>query len=222
MKNPYPSATVILIREMGDNFEVLLLRRNSNLSFHGGGWVFPGGRIDPEDFAQVSKNDMVSAARQAAVREAREEAGILIAPEDLVLISRWTTPEGLPKRFTTWFFVTAAENNPIKIDGCEIDEYCWMRPDQALAAQRAGKIELLPPTFVSILKLSEYHTLGAALSTLARSKPVIFSPRFQPIPGGICCLYEGDAGYEDKDVDRPGARHRLWMLESGWRYELSV
>ena len=24
---------------------------------------------------------------------------------------------------------------------------------------------------------------------------------------------------EPKDPDRPGPRHRLWMLESGWRYE---
>ena len=30
--------------------ETLMLRRNSKLAFAGGAWVFPGGRIDPEDY----------------------------------------------------------------------------------------------------------------------------------------------------------------------------
>jgi hypothetical protein len=25
-------------------------------------------------------------------------------------------------------------------------------------------------------------------------------------------------GYDDQVADRDGPRHRLWMLESGWRY----
>ena len=33
------------------DLEVLLARRSSKLAFHGGAWVFPGGRIDPDDYA---------------------------------------------------------------------------------------------------------------------------------------------------------------------------
>jgi hypothetical protein len=32
-------------------------------------------------------------------------------------------------------------------------------------------------------------------------------------------LWHGDAGYEEGRPERPGARHRLFMARSGWRYE---
>jgi hypothetical protein len=32
-------------------------------------------------------------------------------------------------------------------------------------------------------------------------------------------MWHGDAGYADGKPDLPGARHRLWMVEGGWRYE---
>ena len=43
---PVPAATVVLIRENArqQELEVLLVQRNSRLVFHGGHWVFPGGR----------------------------------------------------------------------------------------------------------------------------------------------------------------------------------
>ncbi len=43
-----PAATVILAKDAEPGIEVLMLRRNSAIAF-GGAWVFPGGRVDPED-----------------------------------------------------------------------------------------------------------------------------------------------------------------------------
>lgn len=218
---PLPSATVILLRDAGDSLETLLLRRNSQLAFHGGAWVFPGGRIDPEDHTADAPDDVVAAARRAAVREAYEEAGLAVAPTDLVFLSHWTTPVGRPQRFSTWFFVAAAGDGAVQIDGGEIHDHRWLRPDHALAAQRAGEIELPPPTFVTLQKLSGYRGARVALSGLSGGSPEIFVPRNHQVPGGVCSLYEEDAGYTDGAVDRPGRRHRLWMLDSGWRYERS-
>src|SRR5262249_22587229 len=45
-----PAATVVLVRDGERGLEVLLGRRSSKLAFHGGAWVFPGGRIDPVDY----------------------------------------------------------------------------------------------------------------------------------------------------------------------------
>ena len=45
-----PAATVVLLRDAPGGVETLMLRRNSKLAFAGGAWVFPGGRIDPEDY----------------------------------------------------------------------------------------------------------------------------------------------------------------------------
>lgn len=219
---PIPSATVVLLRDTEHGLETLLLRRNAKIAFHGGAWVFPGGRIDPEDHP-AGKEDLFAAARQAAVREAQEEAGLIVVAEELTWIAHWTTPEGRPERYSTWFFVAAAkQHDAVHIDGDEIHDHRWVTPHEALAAQRTGAIELPPPTFVTLTKLSAYQTAGSALSVFSTCEPEIFLPRYKRIPGGACSLYQDDVGYPDIDLERPGRRHRLWMIDSGWRYEKTV
>src|SRR5437868_6984643 len=88
-----PAATVVLLRDgAATGCEVLLVRRNAQLSFHGGAWVFPGGRIDPMDYGDVP-HDAVRAARRAACREAWEEAAVRLHPDSLITMARWVTPE---------------------------------------------------------------------------------------------------------------------------------
>lgn len=218
----HPAATVVLLRDGTDGCEALLVRRNTQLSFHGGAWVFPGGRLDAEDYAGVANaSDVMAAARNAAVREALEEAGVTIGSDGLIALSRWVTPVGLPKRFDTWFFAARALDERVQVDGGEIHEHRWMRPAAALAAQRSGEIELPPPTFVTLTGLVDHGHVSDALSAIAAQPFEMFEPRLHMVPGGACTLYAGDAGYENGDVDRVGPRHRLWMLESGWRYERS-
>jgi 8-oxo-dGTP pyrophosphatase MutT (NUDIX family) len=218
----HPSATVVLLRDRPSGLELLLVRRSSKLVFHGGAWVFPGGRIDPEDYAAGADGDVVAASRKAAVREIQEEAGLTVDPAGLILISHWTTPEGLPRRFATWFYAAAvAGEGRVEVDGGEIKAHRWIRPGDALAAQWAGEIELPPPTYVTTHAFTAYGSADDALSTLREREPEIFFPRVQLVPGGACFLYEGDAGYADSDPGRPGARNRLWRLDGDWRYERS-
>jgi hypothetical protein len=37
--------------------------------------------------------------------------------------------------------------------------------------------------------------------------------------GGVVAMWHGDAGYETGDAEALGPRHRLWMVDAGWRYE---
>lgn len=214
----HPAATVVLIRDGARRCEVLLVRRNAQLAFHGGAWVFPGGRLDADDLA-AGEGDTVRSARHAAVREAREEAGLILTPDALVLVSRWITPEPLPKRFDTWFFAALGDDAPVSVDGGEIHDHRWMTPSEALAAQRAGEIELPPPTFVTIRAVAPHRTAAEALAALSDGPVETFQPRLFPIEGGAVTLYAGDAGYDSGDLDADGPRHRLWILDDGWRYE---
>ena len=213
----HPAATVVIIRDRSEGCEVLLVRRSAQLSFHGGAWVFPGGRVDAADYG--GGDDIFAAARQAAVREAREEAGLELRSHELVAISRWVTPVQLPKRFDTWFFAAVGTDAPVAVDGGEIHDHQWMSPTEALAAQRAGEIELPPPTFVTITAIAPHATARAALAALGRDPVEVFEPRLVPIEGGAVTLYAGDAGYDAAELERSGPRHRLWMREDGWRYE---
>ena len=83
-ETPIPAATVLLLRDK-PAFEVLMVERHADIGFAGGALVFPGGRIDPGDANPAWADhadglDAVTAPAQvAAIREAFEETGVLIA-----------------------------------------------------------------------------------------------------------------------------------------------
>src|SRR5262245_55000958 len=127
MPASHHAATVILLRDGAAGLETLLLRRNSQIAF-GGMWVFPGGRIDDADRAGLAPDDALGAARRAAVREAHEEAGLIVPERLLIPLSHWTPPPQAPKRFLTWFFLAPADAGPVTIDEGEIHDHAWVRP----------------------------------------------------------------------------------------------
>jgi len=214
-----PAATVVLVRDGDDGLEVLLARRSSQLKFHGGAWVFPGGRIDPEDYADAP-DDLFTAAQRAAAREAMEEAGIAVRSDALVHISNWTTPEISPKRFATWFFVGAFEGGEAIADGTETESLHWFRPDEAFAARDAAEIELAPPQYVTLLWLREHGDVASVLDAARADEPVDFTPRFHFVDGdGAVCVYAEDIAYDDRGrLDDDGPRHRLYLRDGGWEY----
>jgi 8-oxo-dGTP pyrophosphatase MutT (NUDIX family) len=219
-----PAATVVLLRDTVDGLEVLLLQRDSELAFANGMWVFPGGRVDPDDFPPgVSPEDpgaLLDAAMNAAVREAGEEAGLAVDRDGLVQFAHWTTPPGQRRRFSTWFFLASAPSGSIVIDDGEIRDHHWARPPDALASHGSGTIALMPPTWVTLHWLAPMGGVEEALGRAREREPDILVPRPERIEGGIASLWEGDAGYVDGDVDRPGPRHRLVMPRVGpWRLE---
>ncbi len=214
-----PAATVVLVRDGDDGLETLLVRRNSKLEFAGGMWVFPGGRIDAGDYLPDAPEDLMAAARRAAVREAAEEAGLRLQADRLVAFSHWVPPPQAPKRFSTWFFIGAEPAGSVTVDGGEIRDHAWMRPNEALERRDSKDIELAPPTWISLHRLAGYPTVEEALADSAARGPEFFATRIAFVDDAVVALYAGDSGYQDLDATRPGRRHRLWMLESGWRYE---
>jgi 8-oxo-dGTP pyrophosphatase MutT (NUDIX family) len=212
------AATVILLRDGADGLETLMLRRDSRLAFAGGMWVFPGGRVDPGDFAGDETDD-VTAGRNAAVREAAEEAGLVVSVDSLVPFAHWTPPPEAPKRFSTQFFVAPAPPGAVTIDDGEIRDHMWVAPADALRRRDALEIELAPPTWVTLHTLSTHPTVAAAIEATHRSEPEHFTTKAAFTDDGVVVMWHGDAGYEDGDATREGGRHRLWMADTGWRYE---
>ena len=216
-----PSATVVLLNKKNEDIDVLLLHRDKSLSFFGGTWVFPGGRVEQRDYINASTTRFIDVARVAAVREVMEETGVDIQSNDLTPLSLWTTPEGMSKRFKTWFFYTIVRSREVFVDNKEITGYQWMSPKKALEAHERNKLPLSPPTYVTLNMLYSHKSANQLYHGNRSLPPLIFTPKPLQIEGGICFLYEGDAGYEDKDMNRSGSRHRLWAVEGRWRYERS-
>ena len=132
-----PAATVVLVRDGDTGLEVLMLHRVSKVAF-GGMWVFPGGRVDDDD--RRPGDDDQASARRAAAREALEECGLAVDPDDLVPFSHWVPPAISPRRFATWFFVARASAGEVVVDGGEIHEHAWLpRPARCSLAATAAR-----------------------------------------------------------------------------------
>ena len=125
-------------------------------------WEMPTGAVRPGE------------SHEAAVqRELAEEAGIeLPDPSELVLWSRWITPEVVAVRFDTQFFIgLAPPHAPPRPDETEVSEAAWFEPRAALDAQQAGEIELVFPTVKTLESLLGFATADEVLAA-ARERTV--------------------------------------------------
>ncbi|MBO0729597.1 MAG: NUDIX domain-containing protein [Acidimicrobiaceae bacterium] len=219
-----PAATVVPLRDAPAGLEVLMLRRDARGAF-GGMWVFPGGKVDAGDLEPGALEGGVEvemrAARRAAVREASEEARLTIAEGDLVPLSFWLPPAEAPRRFATWFFLASVPAGEVVVDRAEVHEHRWLRPEEAMAERDAGRIELVPPTFMTLWWLAAQPDLATAMATAGSRPPERFHTHMCQGREGIpAALWQGDAGYDDRDADRAGPRRRLWLDPKGWRVEV--
>ena len=214
-----PASTVVILRDGESGTEVLMLHRTSKVHF-GGMWVFPGGRIDPEDYPE--DQDINVAARNAAVRETLEEANIKMDSDQFVQFAHWTPPPSTPKRYATWFYACAATagNEAVEVDGEEIQDHEWISPDAALARHAKGEIDLAPPTWVTLYHLDRHQPAAAALEHFAASEPHVYETHVGVDADGVrVAMWKGDAGYDDTEANAGGARHRLVMRKEGFTFE---
>ena len=214
-----PAATVVVLRDGDDGIETLMLRKNSKIAF-GGMWVFPGGKIDNDDevLDAHGEPDELATAAAAAVREAAEEASLSLDPAGLVWFAYWVPPPVMPIRFATFFFAARHDEptSEVLIDDGEITEHEWMRPVDAMARRDGGEIELAPPTWMTLHRLSGFTTIADALVELEAEDPPFYETHMARTDDGPVALWTGDAGYESSDPSIEGPRHRLTLIEDGY------
>ena len=85
---PVPAATILMLRDSPDGLEVFMVVRHHQIDFASGALVFPGGKVAIGDDAVRDRcigaenlDDVQFALQVAAIREAFEECGILLASE---------------------------------------------------------------------------------------------------------------------------------------------
>jgi len=197
---PRPAASVVLLRRGGKHsqraLEVLLLKRTESARFMPGVWVFPGGAVDPGD------GESEAGHRACAMRELDEEAGIALpAEQELVLFSRWVTPEVISRRFDAWFFLALAPaHTPPRPDGVEIVDAAWWQPAEALAANEAGALPLSFPTLTQLRWLALYATSEEAIAAYRGRKVDSVMPKIVDDKmggGGWRPVLPGEPGYDE-------------------------
>ncbi len=80
-----PAATLVIMRTAADggSDEILMVKRSTTMAFAAGAVVFPGGRVDPDDYEVARRHGFTAdeaegAARVAALRETLEETGLAV------------------------------------------------------------------------------------------------------------------------------------------------
>ena len=156
---PLPAASVLLLRDQP--LEVLMILRHEASSFVPSMWVFPGGALDPDDGPAGD----IESLKRAARREVREETAIDLTGE-LVWTSRWITPSGLPKRFDTWFFLTAVDREiAVRLQESEAVDSVWISPAEALRRHVSGGFPMVFPTIKNLEAIAEFDDRDALLES---------------------------------------------------------
>jgi hypothetical protein len=94
--------------------------------------------------------------------------GLRLAVDAMFAFGHWITPPGLPRRYDTRFFVAAAPpvQTPLH-DDLEAVAHTWIRPVDALAGNKAGEIQLISPTKLSLKAIARFEKAGDLLAAAA-------------------------------------------------------
>ena len=93
-------------------------------------------------------------------------------------------------------------------------------PGGCLAQQREGKIELVPPTHITLHYLAQHPDVDSLLAGIVPADgPRHYVTKATKGDGGMVVMWHGDAGYETQDASAPGARHRLTISKAGYAFD---
>jgi 8-oxo-dGTP pyrophosphatase MutT (NUDIX family) len=129
------------------------------------------------------------------------QENLMLAADLMVPFAHWITPEVVPKRFDTHFFLIAAPVVQLGAhDGGESVESLWITPQQALSEAKAGTRTLVFATRMNLEKLARYRTVAEAVE-ITRSRPVVtVTPKAMKTPEGRKLQIPADADYGVTEV----------------------
>lgn len=128
-----------------------------------------------EESGVLLSRDPVQAATLAGLRKAMAagegfgaalaRAGLVPALERMAPLARWVTPESLPRRFDTLFFLAPAPSGQDPLcDGGEAVGALWATPRRLLEEERAGRRRLVYATRMTLLRLAGCADMAAAMA----------------------------------------------------------
>lgn len=171
-----------------------MVQRPLTSRFMPGAWVFPGGAVDDADAEAPAAFGRTDDWSVAALRELMEETGVWLTthgteylavggnalgalaesdvtldPDRLIYFANWITPEALPIRFDTRFFLAhVPAGTRANVDGDELIDLAWVRPFDALEREQRGEWPVAFPTRQTLKQIGRASS-ASALVVLVRS-----------------------------------------------------
>jgi 8-oxo-dGTP pyrophosphatase MutT (NUDIX family) len=228
---PRPAATVVVMRPSPhQTFDILMVRRSDKVAFMGGAYVFPGGRVDENDEALAAATPLPASTRfadltpmrervfrQAAVRELREEASVVVDQNALVPFAHWVTPEVETRRYDTRFFlVEMPAGQEARHDQDETTDLLWIPPQDAIAKCLAHEIMLPPPTWTTLKQIARFSSLSAVFAWAHSLRIVRVQPAFLRDEQRTMLTLPGDPSHPALDGWEVPEDTRFLLREGRW------
>ena len=143
------------IRELFEEAGVLLAYRNGEIL-----------AINEEDVPRFAAYRQAFNQRRGSLVELARAENIRLATDHLGYFAHWITPEGMPKRFDTHFFITTAPpEQEAAYDKLETSEGVWIAPAGALARCEQGTFPLVFATIHQLRDLAAFSNVKKALES---------------------------------------------------------
>ncbi len=120
--------------------------------------------ITADHLALLQDDRVLLNHKKITIAQFLESRGLIMACDYLTYFAHWITPEPLPMRFDTHFFLA-----PVPLgftgthDGEESVDSLWITPEKAVMDADAGKYTLMFPTRMNLLKLGEKKKVSEAI-----------------------------------------------------------
>ena len=135
--------------------------------------------------------------RKTTFLEVLAKNDLRLALDELMPYAHWITPEGMPKRFDTWFFLAAAPPDQLGAhDGRESTDSIWVSPREALEGGDNGRFKLPFPTTRNLIKLGKQAGVKAAIEDSKGKNIVTVMPVMTRLNGGRQLRIPIEAGYD--------------------------
>jgi 8-oxo-dGTP pyrophosphatase MutT (NUDIX family) len=125
-----------------------------------------------------------------------EEGDLVLSCENLAHFSHWITPEFMPKRFDTHFYLARVPADQIAAhDGHENVDSVWISPQQVVEDARNKTRTVIFPTLSNVVRLAQYRSVEQAFAGTLASRIVPIQPWVEQRADGRYVCIPRDAGF---------------------------
>jgi 8-oxo-dGTP pyrophosphatase MutT (NUDIX family) len=119
-----------------------------------------------------------------------------LACDLLVHFAHWITPERVPRRYDTHFFLVAAPPDHVAAhDGTESVDSIWISPADAIEEEKAGRRTIIFPTMLNLMKLGRSKRSDDAVAAAQAGSVVPVLPTMAKRDGAMLVQIPADADY---------------------------
>lgn len=125
-----------------------------------------------------------------------EAEGLRLDVSSMVPFAHWVTPEPMPRRFDTYFYLVAHNGQKVQHDGNEAISYKWVSPHKLLHDWENDRVPLMFPTRLNLMKLARAGSVAEAMEQANNSPVVKTLPVIAQSPEGIRLTIDPACGFD--------------------------